>query len=229
MHLFTRSGGHMRSSVILSLLAASTAMAQEYRGTILGRVMDPSGATIAGASISAQNVGTKATVKTASNQAGNYQIPFLLPGDYLVEVEMSGFRKLERRDVHVATNEKVTLDLTLAIGATTDSVTVTTAAPALNTASSDLGQVMDHTYVGMVSVSLSRNVINVEQMVPGVTGSTGTYTSSAQATVAIAGGGGKQGGNEVIVDGMPNTTTGGNYGFIPSVDSTEEVKVHSTM
>lgn len=182
----------MLRSIALISIAVFTASAQEYRGTILGRVMDPSGATIVGASVSAQNVETKATLKTTSNEAGNYQIPFVLPGAYIVEVEMSGFRKLERRDVHVATNEKITLDLTLEIGATTDSVTVTTAPPALNTASSDLGRVMDHSYVGMVSVSLSRNVMNLEQLVPGVTGTTGTYTSSAQTTIAIAGGGGNR-------------------------------------
>src|SRR5215813_11559829 len=205
----------MRNLVMLFFISALTVAAQEYRGTILGRVVDPSGASVVGASISAQNVETKAKVKTASNESGNYQIPFLLPGDYLVEVEMPGFKKLERRDVHVATDQKVTLDLVLAIGAISDSVTVTTAPPALNTASSDLGQVMDHAYVGMVSVSLSGNVINLEQLIPGVTGTTGTYTSSAQTTIAIAGGGGKQGGNEVIVDGMPNTTMAGTYGFVP--------------
>src|SRR5262245_36114598 len=102
----------LRRLILLSITAAA-AFPQEYRGTILGRVMDRSGATIVGASVSAQNVETKATVKTTSNEAGNYQIPFVLPGVYLVEVEMAGFRKLERRDVHIATNEKVTLDLTL--------------------------------------------------------------------------------------------------------------------
>src|SRR6185436_10098429 len=54
-------------------------------------------------------------------------------------------------------------------------------------------------------------------------------TSSAQANFAIAGGGSGQGKNEIIVDGMPNTTAGGTIGFIPSMDSVEEVKIHTTM
>ena len=125
----------MRNWTLLVLMAVVPAAAQEYRGTLLGRVMDPTGAAVVGASVSARNLETKAIVKTASNESGNYQIPFLLPGNYLVEVEMPGFKKLENRDVQIATDQKLSLDLTLSIGATTDSVTVTTTAAALNTAS----------------------------------------------------------------------------------------------
>src|SRR5262249_1737171 len=115
------------------------------------------------------------------------------------------------------------------VGQASESVTVTAAAPLLNTANADLGQVVDNRYVGMVSVSLSRNIINLRNLAPGVTGDTGTYTSSAQSNFSIAGGGSGQGRNEVILDGMPNTTASGTFGFIPSVDSVEEVRVHTTM
>jgi len=80
-----------------------------------------------------------------------------------------------------------------------------------------------------VAVSLSRNVINIRQLAPGVTGGTGTYTSSAQANFSIAGGGSGVGKNEIILDGIPNTCAGGTIGFVPSLDSVEEVKVHTTM
>jgi hypothetical protein len=213
----------------LTLALAGIAAAQEFRGTILGRITDPSGAAIAGAAVQVQNVETNISVRTNSNESGNYQVPFLLPGNYVVHVEHPGFKKLERQGVRVSTNEQVTLDFTLELGAASESVTVTAAAPLLATANADLGQVIDNSYVGMVSVSLSRNVINLRSLVPGVTGDTGTYTSSAQANFSIAGGGSGQGRNEIIVDGMPNTTAGGTIGFIPSVDSVEEVKVHTTM
>src|SRR5205814_8905159 len=99
-------GSNMRNWTMLVLMVVLPAAAQEYRGTILGRVIDPTGAAVVGASVSARNLETKATVKTASNESGNYQIPFLLPGNYLVEVEMRGFKKLDNRDVHVATTQK---------------------------------------------------------------------------------------------------------------------------
>ncbi len=210
-------------------LSLGMATAQEYRGTILGRITDPSGAAVVGASVEVQNVATNAVVKAASNEAGNYQVPFLLPGNYTVRVELAGFKKIERPGVRVSTNEPVTLDFTLELGATTESVTVTAAAPLLNTTNADLGQVIDKSYVTMVAVSLSRNVINIRQLSPGVTGGTGTYTSSAQANFSIAGGGSGVGKNEIIVDGIPNTTASGTIGFVPSLDSVEEVKVHTTM
>src|SRR5262249_31791566 len=124
---------------------------------------------------------------------------------------------------------QITLDLTLEVGASSESITVTAAAPQLNMANADLGQVIDNSYVGMTSVSLSRNVINLRNLAPGVTGDTGTYTSSAQANFSIAGGGSGQGKNEIIVDGIPNTTAGGTIGYVPSQDSVQEVRVYTTM
>ncbi|MBI4876373.1 MAG: TonB-dependent receptor [Acidobacteria bacterium] len=211
------------------LVYAGIASAQEYRGTILGRITDPSGAAVTGTSVEVRNVDTNTTSRVASNEAGNYQVPFLLPGNYAVRVEQAGFKKIERQGIRVSTNEPVTVDFTLELGAATESVTVTAAAPLLNTSNADLGQVLDRSYVGMISVSLSRNVLNIRQLAPGVTGDTGTYTSSAQANFSIAGGGSGTGKNEIIVDGIPNTTAGGTIGFVPSVDSVEEVKVHTTM
>ncbi|MEK7404973.1 MAG: TonB-dependent receptor [Acidobacteriota bacterium] len=219
----------MQVSKLVLLLLPAIAAAQESRGSILGRVTDPSGAAVTGASVEVQNVDTNTSLKTSSNEAGNYQIPFLLPGNYTVRVEQTGFKKLERQGIRVSTNEAVTLNISLELGALTESVTVTAAPPLLNTANADLGQVIDKTYVGMVSVSLSRNIINMRSLAPGVTGGTGTYTSSAQADFSIAGGGGTRGDNEIVVDGLPNTSVSGTIGFIPSLDSVEEVKVHTTM
>jgi len=215
--------------ITLIALLSLAIFAQEFRGTILGRVTDPSGAAVPSASVEAQNVSTNAVFHGTSNEAGNYQIPFLLPGNYRVRVEITGFKRIERQGIRVSTNEPVQVDFALELGATTESVTVTTSAPLLNTTNADLGQVIDSSYVGMVAISLSRNVVNVRQLAPGVTGGTGTYTSDAQGNFSVAGGGGVRGDNEIIVDGIPDTSVGGVIGFVPSLDSVEEAKVHTTM
>lgn len=75
------------SSVLAMLAAAGTALAQEYRGSILGRVIDPSGAAAANVSIEAVNIDTGVKIGSTSNDAGNYQIPFLVPGNCTVRVE----------------------------------------------------------------------------------------------------------------------------------------------
>ena len=80
----------------------------------------------------------------------------------------------------------MTQDFTLEVGAASESVTVAAEAPLLNTSNADFGQVIDNRYTSMVSISLSRNVINLRNLAPGVTGDTGTYTSSAQANFSIA-------------------------------------------
>jgi hypothetical protein len=213
----------------LALLLTAAMSAQEYRGTILGRITDPSGAAIAGASIEVQNVETNTVIRASSNENGNYQVPFVLPGNYTASVQHTGFKKVERTGIRVSTNEPMTVDFALQLGAASESITITAEAPLLNMTNADLGQVVDRTYVGMVSVSLDRNIVNFRNLAPGVTGGTGTYTSSAQSTYSISGGGGSQGGVEVVVDGMPNTTSSGSMGFVPSLDSVEEVKVHTTM
>ncbi len=222
--------GAFQSKVLAAcVLTASIASAQEIRGTILGAVTDPSGSAVPNASVSVRNIATNATVRAATNDAGNYQVPFLPPANYAVTVESQGFKKSERANVRLGTTEQLTLNFTLEIGAATELITVTTEAPMLNTTNAELGTVIDNRYVGMVAVSLSRNVINLRNLSPGVTGGTGTYTSSAQADFSIAGGGSGTGRNEVILDGMPNTTAGGTFGFIPSLDSVEELRVHTTM
>ena len=220
---------HHKKLVWLLVLAAAIALAQEFRGTILGRITDPSGAAAPGSAVEVLNVDTGGVARTTSNEVGNYQVPFLLPGNYTVRVEHPGFKKLERQGIRVSTNESVTLNFALEMGAATESVTVTGAAPLLNTTNADLGQVINNAYVGLLTISLSRNVINVRQLAPGVTGGTGTYTSDAQGNFSVAGGGGTRGDNEIVVDGIPNTTVGGIIGFVPSIDSVEEAKVHTTL
>ncbi len=75
------------------LLVSASAFAQEFRGTILGRVTDTSGGIVSGAAIQVVNADTNVTVSTTSNQDGNYQVPFLNPGNYNVFVDHPGFKK----------------------------------------------------------------------------------------------------------------------------------------
>src|SRR5713226_6965190 len=74
-------------------LGAGLAVAQEFRGTILGRVTDPSGGVIPGATVVVTNEQTNVVSKTVTEADGAYAVPFLIPGTYRVEVEGNGFRK----------------------------------------------------------------------------------------------------------------------------------------
>src|SRR5450755_2610355 len=119
---------------LLPLVMTTAALAQESRGTISGRITDPSGASVPGASVVAANVETNVALRTTSNETGSYQIPFVVPGNYKLMVEAAGFKKLERAGIRVSTASEVAVDVKLNDAATTESMTVTAASPLLDTA-----------------------------------------------------------------------------------------------
>jgi hypothetical protein len=217
--------------LLLSLVFLLPLVAQEFRGRIAGTVTDPQGGAIAAARIRVVNADTKVAQETRSNDAGAYLAPFLLPGNYSVSIEAPGMKRSEWPDVRVPTSGDVRLDVQLEVGAVEQSVTITAEPPLLNTSGADLGQVVDSRYVSTVAIALTRNVIAAVRLAPGVTGIVGTNSSNDQANISLSGGGSTNTRNEFTLDGIPNTVPqgGGNIVFVPSLDSVEEVKVHTTM
>lgn len=220
-------------AVLTMILGVGRTSAQEFRGTVLGRVSDSSGAVIPGARVQATHAGTNVALETTSNTEGNYQIPFVPPGTYNVSVGVpgGGFKTALQKEVPVSINAQVTLNFTLEIGTTTESVVVTATAPLLNTAGADLGQVITTNDIMATPMALSRNVLELVRLAPGVQAEGGGYTSNSQAGMSISGGGGTSGRNEVLIDGIPNTIAqgSGNIVYVPSMDSVEEMKVHTTL
>src|SRR5258708_17825406 len=82
----------VRMIVVFVLLAAVSLSAQTFRGTILGTVTDPSGAVVAGAKVTAKNVGTGLERTTDTSADGSYALSELPTGDYTVTVTLSGFQ-----------------------------------------------------------------------------------------------------------------------------------------
>ncbi len=198
---------------------------------MLGQVTDSSGAVVPGATVRVVNIDTNAVLETRTNDAGNYEVPFLLPGNYSIKVERTGFKTASREGVRLSLNARVTLDFVLEVGSAVETVTVTADAPLLATAGADLGQVVSSTYIQTATVALTRNVLDLAKLAPGVMRGGGGYTSNSQKDISISGGGSTTGRNEFFVDGLPNTVpqSGGNIVFVPSMDLVEEMKVHTTM
>jgi hypothetical protein len=217
--------------VFAIIFCATCLFAQDYRGTILGRITDPSGAAVPGATIEIINTDTNVTITTASNETGNYQAPFLVPGNYAVRIKQAGFKQLERQGIRVSTNSQVTLDFVLELGAAQETVTVTASAPLLVESNADLGQVISTSQISQVTVSLSRNVLFSVRLAPGITGGGGSVTGNGAGNYTIAGGSSSVGRIEYLIDGIPNTVQQNNGGpvYIPSIDAVEEIKVHTTM
>src|SRR4051794_20183825 len=89
------------------LLVGLSLFGQEFRGTILGRVTDSSGAVIANCNVTITNDNTGTVVKTTTTAAGAYSVPFLIPGSYTVSVQSAGFRTYQRPGVTVQVQERL--------------------------------------------------------------------------------------------------------------------------
>ncbi|MEO8368398.1 MAG: carboxypeptidase-like regulatory domain-containing protein [Candidatus Solibacter sp.] len=130
-------------AAVLTLLIASPGRSQESRGTILGRLTDNSGAVVPGGAIQVTNIATGVTLKSATNEEGNYYVPFLIPGLYRITAEKPGFKRAVRDQIELNVNARLEMNLTLEVGAAAETITVTGEAPLLDTTNGSVGRVID--------------------------------------------------------------------------------------
>ena len=109
-----------------ALAATQLAQAQSSNhGAITGTVTDPSGGVIPGVHIEVQNLGTGVTRAVKSNDQGHYRVDFLIPGQYMLKAELTGFKKIEMPDLTVRVSEALRVDFAMVIGTLSEAVTVT--------------------------------------------------------------------------------------------------------
>src|SRR3984957_15531483 len=129
----------------LFLICALAAFAQGDRGTITGTVTDPTGAVVPNANIQLTNTDTSAVYKVATTSTGNYTLANLPVGTYVLTVDAAGFKKYERPGLVVQVAETERGDAALQVGASTDTITVSTEAPLLKTESGEISHQVDYT------------------------------------------------------------------------------------
>ncbi|MGC2403961.1 MAG: carboxypeptidase-like regulatory domain-containing protein, partial [Acidobacteriaceae bacterium] len=129
--------------VLLTALFQVAAHAQSIVGALHGTVTDSSGAAISAASIQVTNLSNTQVRTATTDQKGFYAVPGLIPGEYAVAISSTGFETTKHPKIEIQVNQDTELDSTLNVGATTTVVDVTSAPPALSTASSTLGQTID--------------------------------------------------------------------------------------
>jgi hypothetical protein len=135
----------MRSVVFVAccFLAVGILVAQSDRGTITGTVSDPAGAVVANAAIQTRHVETGTVYEGASSETGNFTVAQLPVGTYEVTVSVQGFKKYTRAGLQVGVAQILRVDIPLEVGATTESVTITEAAPLLKTESGELSHTVN--------------------------------------------------------------------------------------
>src|SRR6266852_4228480 len=131
------------SIALCLLLSLQPLTAQTTTGSIVGTVTDSSSAAVPGASVTVTNVDTNITTKTTTDSSGNYVVTPLPVGHYSVAVEAQGFKRSVRGGIPVNVQDRIGVNLVLEVGQLTETVEVAASAPALQTDTSYLGQVVD--------------------------------------------------------------------------------------
>src|SRR5260370_22300829 len=130
-------------AAFIFLLAGAWLDAQVNTATLLGAVKDASGAAAPKASVTARNLGTGLTRSALTDGAGDYVISNLPAGHYSVTAGLPGFKTTTISDIELQVAQQATVNPMLELGQTTQEVTVTAAAPLLNSVNSEVGQVVD--------------------------------------------------------------------------------------
>jgi hypothetical protein len=215
----------------LSLLLCSFASGQTFHGTIVGTITDSSGGMVVGANVTLTNLGTGDVRKMATDPTGGYQFLALLPGNYGLAVEQTGFKRFVREPIVVEVNQTVRISVSMVVGALTESVTVTAQTPLLQTETSSLGQVVAERNLNQLPLN-GRNPLALAGLVPGVVPQGGAMLNSVGQNMASWGnyqiGGGQAGQSAALVDGAPlNISWYGNLAYAPAQDAMQEFKVET--
>ena len=132
--------------IALVLVLAMPVLAQNNTGIISGRVTDPTGAVVPGAQITVTQTDTNVDNVSETNSEGLFRVPSLRDGPYRVTVTASGFKKAVREGFSLRIDENLNLELTLDVGAVSETIQVTSSIPLLDTQTSSTGQVMEGDY-----------------------------------------------------------------------------------
>jgi len=229
-----RSQLHLRSrlalAAILVLLTALTqvAVAQEAGGAITGKVIDPSGAAVVGAAVTAKEVNRGVVFKTETNVEGVYNLPRLPVGKYEVRVEKSGFQTAVRSAFDLDVNQVAKIDVALTLGQVAQTLEISAAAPVLQTQTTELGTVMQSRSIENLPLE-TRNYNQLTLLMPGAVTTSPASFNSGQSTFNAGRpyiNGNREQANYYLLDGMDNNEfVDNNVAFAPNVDAIQEFNV----
>ena len=211
----------------LLLALATLVLGQTPTGAIQGTVADPSGASVAGATVTVTEIGTGAKETTTTGADGLYFVRNLAPGTYSVRVEMAGFSTALIQNLAVTSNAVANGNVHLEIGQTTAVVEVEATAVQVDTVRQTIDTPIDEKEIKNLPI-FSRNFLDLASLAPGVTvrdgGAIDPTKSNTFRTVGVAGRSGTA--TRVQVDGIDITdeTVGTTTGNV-SQDSVQEFTV----
>ena len=203
-------------------LAAIPCHGQATTGQITGQVSDPTGAVVPGATITVIDENKGVSFEGRSGAAGDYAVLSLPPGIYSVSATAPGFSEIKFSHVALAIDQQLALNFKLTVGSASSVVTVTDAAPLLQTESAEVGTVLSGNSITDLPLD-EREFFTLTKLVPGVTSINGNTSINS---VGLAVSGQREYGNSIQMDGIETTTNRTqDYTVDPNVDSVDQFKV----
>src|SRR5215467_9849751 len=219
-----------------AVFGVSQLKAQVDTATIVGTVQDPSGGLVAGATITAADMGTGIEVSTRTDSAGTYVITPLKVGRYTVTAEAKGFKKESNVGIVLQVQDRLRVDFTLQVGAVTETINIQAEPTLVQTESSALGDVVDSRKITALPLNgrdytqlatLTTGVVKITENGGGINGATSATNGNAGGAFAVNGTRGNL--NNFMLDGVDNNSND-NAGNIlrTNVDAIEEFKVQTS-
>lgn len=215
---------------LITLMGFPAARAQKDAGAVVGVVKDSSGATVAGARVTATDMERGERLTTISDELGNYVFSPLHIGKYRIRVEKGGFKTAEAGPFTLNVQDRLAVDIQLQPGAVSETVEVNAQAVQLQTETSDLGQLVDSKRIVTLPLN-GRNYAQLAQLAAGV--APAEPGSRVSSTFGFSANGARALQNNFLLDGVDNNANLGDvlnesaYVIQPSVDAIEEFKVQT--
>jgi hypothetical protein len=151
------------------LIPAGLAFGQAVNANLLGTITDQTNAAISQATVTITEIATGISKTAKTNASGNFDFEAIQPGTYRVSAEQTGFKRAVSENINVVVNSSVRVDLTLQPGSVTESVTVTSAPPTLQTDRADISVDVASVQTENLPLGTNRNFQGIFALVPGAT------------------------------------------------------------
>jgi len=224
----------------LTLFSIAPAHAQESRASLGGRVTDPEGAVVPNAKVTVTSVETGVRQTTTTNATGDWSVKFLNPGHYTFSVNAPGFKLANHQPLELQVGDQKESDLALQVGSVTESVSVTSEAPLIDTTAAVSGTVITtkeledlptQSHVPTLLVGLTPGAVigNGYGGAPHLWSNIGDSQNQINGSGSVAGSGGQNNNYSVqyTLDGSYDSNVSGQVAFVPPQDSIAEFRVQT--
>ena len=219
--------------LVATLALLPSAFGQAYFGTVSGELTDATGAVVVGAKVTLSDQQKGFHFQTYSDATGRYLFRSVAPGVYSVAAESQGFTKTVQKDFNLDVNQNLTVNLTMKVAGTEQTVEVSAGALTIQTQDAETGQVINRRFINDLPL-IDRNIVELTSLAPGVTEMDDQSNCDVTCTGTNFVSNGSRGSTaDILADGASITNSEPNGGitnatYVPSPEAVEEFKVEQT-